>query len=134
MKYAKASKEIVLPDGLGLNRCSNNRSKTPSPDPGLGFPMCFPIYILARDAIRRKSMGKLIWSLAEAKLRIMRAAVDTHSPAFLQLGENMKDLEDLVRRPDHPGSKSFPLLFSPAKKESAKKFEGNSHFPAPAIR
>ena len=37
-------------------------------------------------------MGKLIWSLAEAKLRIMRAAADTHSSAFLQLGGNMKDL------------------------------------------
>jgi hypothetical protein len=56
-------------------------------------------------------MGKLIWSLAEAKLRIMRAAADTHSFAFLQLGENMKDLEDLVRRPDHPAPKSFSLLF-----------------------
>ena len=47
-------------------------------------------------------MGKLIWGLAEAELRIMRAAADTHSFAFPRLGENMKDLEDLERRPDHP--------------------------------
>ena len=69
-------------------------------------------------------MGKLIWSLAEAKLRIMRAAADTHSSAFLQLGENMKDLEDLVRRPDHPASKSFPLLFLSRQERVSKEVWG----------
>ena len=135
----KASEEIVLPDGLGLNQCSNNQSKTPSPDPGSGFPMCFQggfgdfyfstIYIVARNAIQRNSMRKLIWSLAEAKLRIMRAAEDTHSSAFPWLGKNMKDLEGLERRPDQAGPKGFPFFFSPAKKSQQRSVRGTHAFP-----
>jgi hypothetical protein len=64
-------------------------------------------------------MGKLIWGWVEAELRIMRAAADTHSFAFPWLGENMKDLEDLERRPDHAGSKRFfSLLFLLPRKVS----------------
>ena len=74
-------------------------------------------------------MGKLIWGLAEAELRIMRAAADTHSFAFPRLGENMKDLEDLERRPDHAGSKRFFFpSFSPAKKSQQKSVRGTHAF------
>jgi hypothetical protein len=32
----------VLPDGLGLNRLSNNQLKNPSPDPRSGYPIVLP--------------------------------------------------------------------------------------------
>ncbi len=37
----KKMQRKVLPDGLGLNQLSNNRLETPSPDPGLGYPIVF---------------------------------------------------------------------------------------------
>jgi hypothetical protein len=63
-------------------------------------------------------MGKLIRSLAEGKLRIMRAAVDTHSFAFPRLGENRTWR---IWRGGHimqDPRNSFSLLFLPPRKGS----------------
>ena len=97
MKYAKYPKGSVLLDVLGLNRCSSNRFETPSPDPRLAFRCVsrggLGVFIFLRS-ISMQSKGKLIWSLAEAKLKTMRAAALTHSLAFSWGSLKAESLED----------------------------------------
>ncbi len=41
----KKMQRKVLPDGLGLNRLSNNWLETPSPNPGSGYPIVLPGWV-----------------------------------------------------------------------------------------
>ena len=49
----KVSEKTVLPDGLGLNRCSNNRSKPPPPIPDRAF-RCVSTTNLASSSTREE--------------------------------------------------------------------------------
>ena len=67
-----SSEEIVLPDGLGLNRCSNNRSKPPPPIPDRAFRCVSRVGLgifIFYEAIRcyRCDRWKADSDLAEAK-------------------------------------------------------------------
>ena len=138
MKYAIASKEVVLPDGLGLNRCSNNRSKPPPPIPdrafrcvsrvGLGIFYFSISNSSPRDAIRCNSMGRQIRSSAEAKLRIMRAP-QTHISCFSSAPAK-PDSEEFGEeaRPRRISREFFSLSF-PAKKRQQRSVKGTHAFP-----
>jgi hypothetical protein len=41
----KKMQKKVLPDGLGLNQLSKNQLETPSPNPGLGYPIVLPGWV-----------------------------------------------------------------------------------------